>query len=142
VHSTLDHHGFGPTLIGIARAKGVAGYVGDGSNRWPAVHTLDAARVYRLALESAPAGSRLHAVADAGVPFRDIAEVIGRHLNVPVASIAAEDAAEHFGFLGAFVALDNLTSSAHTRELLGWQPTHPGLIEDLEEGHYFDAVAA
>jgi nucleoside-diphosphate-sugar epimerase len=142
VHSTLDHHGFGPTLIAIAREKRVSGYVGDGANRWPAVHTLDAARLYRLALEAAPAGARLHAVADDGVPFREIAEAIGRHLNVPVTSIAAEDANDHFGFLGALVALDNPTSSAHTRELLGWQPTHPGLIDDLDQGHYFDNPTA
>ena len=141
VHSTLDHHGFAPTLISIARSKGVSGYVGDGSNRWPSVHTLDAARVYRLALEAVPAGSRLHAVADEGVPFRDIADVIGRHLNVPVTSIAADDAGEHFSFLGAFVGLDNPTSSAHTRELLDWQPTHPGLLDDLDQGHYFDQAA-
>ncbi|MCW2953123.1 MAG: putative oxidoreductase [Conexibacter sp.] len=138
VHSTLDHHGFGPTLIGIARDKGVSGYVGDGSNRWPAVHTLDAARVYRLALETAAAGSRLHAVADDGVPFRDIAEVIGRKLGLPSASIAAEDANDEFSFLGAFVSLDNPTSRELTREWLGWEPTHPGLIEDLDNGHYFD----
>jgi nucleoside-diphosphate-sugar epimerase len=140
VHSTLDHHGFGPTLIGIAREKGVSGYVGDGSNRWPAVHTLDAARVYRLALEGAPAGARLHAVADDGVPFRDIAEAIGRKLGVPSASVAAENAGEHFSFLGAFVSLDNPTSSELTRELLGWHPEHPGLIADLEEGHYFQEM--
>jgi nucleoside-diphosphate-sugar epimerase len=138
VHSTLDHHGFGPTLIGIARDKGVAGYVGDGSNRWPAVHTLDAARAYRLALEAAPAGSRLHAVADEGVPFRDIAGVIGRKLGLPSAGIAAEDASEHFSFLGAFVLLDNPTSSELTRQWLGWEPTQPGLIDDLDQGHYFD----
>jgi nucleoside-diphosphate-sugar epimerase len=138
VHSTLDHHGFGPTLIGLARDKGVSGYVSDGSNRWPAVHTLDAARVYRLALESAPAGSRLHAVADEGVPFRDIAEAIGRQLDLPTASIPAGDANEHFSFLGDFVSLDNPTSSESTRELLTWEPTHPGLIEDLDHGHYFE----
>jgi nucleoside-diphosphate-sugar epimerase len=138
VHSTLDHHGFGPTLIAIARDKGVSGYVGDGSNRWPAVHTLDAARVYRLALEAAPAGARLHAVADDGVPFRDIAGVIGRKLGLPSAGIAAEDAGEHFSFLGAFVSLDNPTSSELTRHGLDWQPVHPGLIEDLDQGHYFD----
>ncbi len=142
VHSSLDHHGFVPTLIGIARDKGVAGYVGDGSNRWPAGHTLDAAHLYRLALEAAPAGSRLHAVGDEGVPFREIAEVIGRHLDVPVVSIQPEDAADHFGFLGSLVSLDNPTSSAWTRELLGWQPTHPGLIEDLDQGHYFDDTVA
>jgi nucleoside-diphosphate-sugar epimerase len=138
VHSTLDHHGFGPTLIAIARDKGVSGHVGDGSNRWPAVHTLDAARVYRLALEAAPAGTRLHAVADEGVPFRDIAAVIGRKLGLPTAGIAAEDAGEHFSFLGDLVSLDNPTSSELTRRWLDWQPTHPSLIEDLDHGHYFD----
>ncbi|MDX6656877.1 MAG: hypothetical protein QOH62_1670 [Solirubrobacteraceae bacterium] len=138
VHSTLDHHGFGPTLIAIARDKGVSGYVGDGANRWPAVHTLDAARAYRLALEAARAGSRLHAVADDGVPFRDIAGAIGRKLGLPSASIAAEDAAEHFSFLGDLVSLDNPTSSDLTRQWLGWEPTHPGLIDDLDDGHYFD----
>lgn len=142
VHSTLDHHGFGPTLIGIARAKGVSGYVGDGSNRWPAVHTLDAAHVYRLALEAAPAGSRWHAVADQGVPFRNIAEVIGGKLGLPSATIAAEDANQHFSFLGPFVSLDNPTSSGQTRELLGWRPAHPGLIPDLQEGHYFHTARA
>jgi nucleoside-diphosphate-sugar epimerase len=142
VHSSLDHHGFAHILIGIARGKGVSGYVGEGANRWPAVHTLDAARLYRLALESAPAGSRLHGVADEGVPFKDIAEVIGRRLNVPVRSIDPQDAGEHFGFLGNFVGLDNWTSSKHTREILGWEPTHEGLIDDLTHGHYFDAVTA
>ncbi|HXW43872.1 MAG TPA: SDR family oxidoreductase [Streptosporangiaceae bacterium] len=137
VHSSLDHHGFVPTLIGIARDKGVAGYVGDGSNRWPAGHTLDAAHLYRLALELAPPGSRLHAVGDEGVPFREIAAAIGSHLNVPVVSIAPEQAADHFGFLGMLVQLDNPTSSARTRKLLGWEPVHPGLIDDLNEGHYF-----
>jgi len=137
VHSSLDHHGFIPMLIGIARDKGVAGYVGDGANRWNAGHTLDAAHLYRLALESAPAGSRLHAVGDEGVPFREIAENIGRHLGVPAVSIVPEDAAGHFGFLGPLVALDAPVSSALTQELLSWKPTHPGLIEDLDEGHYF-----
>jgi nucleoside-diphosphate-sugar epimerase len=137
VHSTLDQHGFGPTLISIAREKGVSGYVGDGSNRWPAVHTLDAARAYRLALELAPAGSRLHAVADDGVPFRDIAEVIGRKLGLPSTTVAAEDVQRHFSYLDSFVSLDNPTSSELTRRLLGWKPTHPGLIEDLDHGHYF-----
>lgn len=137
VHSKLDHHGFIPVLIGIARESGQAGYVGDGANRWPAGHTLDAARLYRLALESAPAGSRLHAVGDEGVPFRQIAETIGRQLGVPATSIDPDNADAHFGFLGPLVGLDNPTSSALTQELLGWNPTHPGLIEDLEEGHYF-----
>jgi nucleoside-diphosphate-sugar epimerase len=137
VHSSLDHHGFVPSLIAIARTKGVAGYVGDGLNRWPAGHTLDAGHLYRLAVESAPAGSRLHAVGDEGVPFREIAEAIGRNLNVPVGSIAPEDADAHFGFLGSLVQMDNPTSSLQTQELLGWKPTHPGLIEDIDEGHYF-----
>jgi nucleoside-diphosphate-sugar epimerase len=101
------------------------------------VHTLDAARLFRLALESAPAGSRLHGVADEGVPFREFAEAIGRNLGVPTASIAAEEAAGHFGFLGMFAAADNPTSSALTRQRLGWEPTHPGLIADLDEGRYF-----
>jgi nucleoside-diphosphate-sugar epimerase len=142
VHSTLDHHGFVSQLIGAARSGGVSAYVGDGSSRWPGLHTLDAARLYRLALESAPAGSRLHGVADQGVPFREIAEVIGRHLDVPVVSIDPADAAAHFGPLGDLVQRDNPTSNARTRELLGWEPTHAGLIEDLEDGHYFEAVAA
>jgi nucleoside-diphosphate-sugar epimerase len=137
VHSTLDLHGFGPTLIAIARERGVSAYVGDGANRWPAVHTVDAARLYRLALENAPAGTRLHAVADEGVPFREIAEVIGRMLEVPAAGISSEAAGEHFGFLGSFIAVDNPSSAELTRELLGWEPVHAGLIEDLEDGHYF-----
>lgn len=133
-----DDHGFVPALIGIARAKGVSAYIGDGSNRWPAVHRLDAARLYRLALESAPAGSRLHGVGEQGIPFRDIAGVIGRHLNLPVVSIPPEEAVAHFTWLGGFASADNPTSSALTRELLGWQPEHVGLIEDLEQGHYFE----
>jgi nucleoside-diphosphate-sugar epimerase len=137
VHSDLDHHGFTHRLIAIAKEKGVSAYVGDGSNRWPGLHTLDAATLYRLALESAPAGSRLHGVGDEGVPFRDIATVIGRHLDVAVEPIDAGSAIEHFGFLGPLVVLDNPTSSAHTQQLLGWQPTHAGLIDDLDEGHYF-----
>jgi nucleoside-diphosphate-sugar epimerase len=137
VHSSLDHHGFVPSLIAIAREKGAAAYVGDGSNRWPAGHTLDAAHLYRLALEAAPAGSRLHAVGDEGVPFGEIAAVIGRHLNLPAVSITPEQAGAHFGFLGPLVSLDNPTSSALTQELLDWKPTHPGLIEDLGQGHYF-----
>jgi nucleoside-diphosphate-sugar epimerase len=137
VHSSLDHHGFIPALIGIARRTGVAGYVGDGSNRWPAVHTLDAAVLLRLAVEAAPPGSRLHAVGDEGVRFREIAEAIGRHLDVPAASIPADELAGQFGFLAALVGLDNPTSSALTQERLGWRPAHPGLIADLDEGHYF-----
>ncbi|WP_041939090.1 MULTISPECIES: SDR family oxidoreductase [Frankia] len=138
VHSSLDHHGFAHILIGIARQSGVSGYVADGANRWPSVHTLDAARVYLLALQDAPAGSRLHAVADEGIPFRDIAAAIGRGAGVPTVSIAASDAAERFAFLGAFVGVDNPTSSEVTRKLLGWEPAHPGLIDDLTHGHYFE----
>jgi nucleoside-diphosphate-sugar epimerase len=137
VHSTLDHHGFAHRLIDIARGKGFSAYIGDGTNRWPGVHTLDAAHLYRLALESAPAGSRLHGVADEGVPFREIAAVIGRHLNLPVQSISHEQAGEHFGFLSVFGMLDNPTSSALTQKVLDWHPEGPGLIEDLDEGHYF-----
>ncbi|MGH3297087.1 MAG: SDR family oxidoreductase [Trebonia sp.] len=137
VHSDLDTKGFTRTLIGIARQKGVAAYVGDGANRWPAVHTLDAARLFLLALESAPAGSRLHGVAEEGVPFRAYAEAIGRHLGLPAVSIAPQDAAGHFGFLGMFAAADNPASSALTRRRLGWAPTRPGLLADLDEGHYF-----
>ena len=137
VHSTLDTQGFTPALIGIARDKGVAAYVGDGANRWPAVHTLDAARLFRLALESAPAGARLHGAAEEGVPFREFAEAIGRNLGVPAVSVAPEDAAGHFGFLAAFAAADNPASSALTRKRLGWEPARPGLIADLDDGHYF-----
>ena len=130
-------NGFIAMLVGVAREKGVSGYVGDGSSRWPAVHRLDSARLFRLALESAPAGSTLHAVADEGVPIRAIAEVIGRHLELPVLSISPDDAAGHFGFLGALLAMDCPASSEATREMLGWQPTHPALIADLDQGHYF-----
>jgi len=142
VHSSLDHHGFAHQLIAAARTKGVSAYVGDGSNRWPALHTLDAGHLYRLALESAPAGSRLHGVGDEGVPFRQIAEVIGRRLDLPVVSIDPEDAVAHFAALSHLVMLDNPTSNERTRELLGWQPTHAGLIEDLATGHNFDDAAA
>jgi nucleoside-diphosphate-sugar epimerase len=137
VHSGLDRRGYVPALIGIARAKGSAGYAGDGSNRWPAVHTLDAARLLRLAVEAAPAGSRLHAVADEGVPFREIAGAIGRHLGVPAVSVPPEQAEGYFGFLALFASLDNPATGALTRELLGWQPEQPGLLDDLAQGHYF-----
>jgi nucleoside-diphosphate-sugar epimerase len=136
VHGDGDH-GFMAALVGIARDKGISGYIGDGSNRWPAVHRLDAAHLFRLALEKAPAGSVLHAVADEGVPIRDIAEVIGRHLDLPVGAISPENAGEHFAWLAAYLAIDSPASSELTRELLGWQPTHPGLIADLDKGHYF-----
>jgi nucleoside-diphosphate-sugar epimerase len=138
VHSSLDRHGFVPTLIAMARKDRVAAYVGEGSNRWPAVHTLDAARLYRLALEAAPAGTRLHGAADEGVPFREIAEAIGRGLGLPAVGITAEDAPRHLGFLATFAQLDNPTSSSQTQTLVGWRPAHPGLLADLAQRHYFD----
>ena len=138
VHGEGDPH-FVPALIGIARAKSLSAYVSDGSNRWCAVHRLDAARLFRLALEEAPAEARLNGVGDEGVPFRDIATVIGRHLDVPVASIPPEEAAGHFGLFGLFASIDVPASSALTRKRLGWHPVHPGLIADLDEGHYFKA---
>jgi nucleoside-diphosphate-sugar epimerase len=141
VHGEGDH-GLVPALIGIARAKGASAYIGEGQNRWPAVHRLDAARLYRLALEKAPlekapAGSRFHAVAEEGVPTREIAEVIGRRLNLPVVSKSPEQAADHFGWLGHFFAMDRVASSARTREWLGWRPTQAGLISDLDHPRYF-----
>jgi len=135
-------HGFLATLVGVARDKGVSGYIGDGSNHWPAVHRLDAAHLFRLALEKAPAGSTLHAVADEGVPIRAIAEVIGRHLDLPVVAVSPDQAGEHFSWLAGFLAADSPASSALTRELLGWQPMHPGLIDDLDKGHYFHNPSA
>ncbi len=137
VHSALDHTGFIPSLIGMARKHGQAAYVGEGANRWPAVHTLDAARLYRLALEAAPAGTRLHGVADEGVTLRQIAEAIGKGAGVPAVSIEAKDAEKHFGFLAAFVQLDSPVSSARTQASLHWKPNHPGLLADLAAGHYF-----
>ncbi len=141
VHSDLDHHGFVPTLIATAREKGYAAYLGDGDNRWCAGHTRDAAHLYRLALESAPAGSRLHAVGDEGIPFREIEETIARMLGLPVRGITEEDSEPYFGFLARFAGMDNAATSAITRSLLGWEPTHPGLIADMEEGHYFSSAA-
>ncbi|GMK39756.1 putative NAD-dependent epimerase/dehydratase [Paenibacillus sp. CCS19] len=131
--------GFVPTLIGIAREKGVSAYVGDGLNRWPAVHRLDAARLFRLALEKGVAGAIFHGVADEGVPFRDIAGVIGRHLNLPVISVAREEADAHFGWISFAASTDNPSSSALTQKHLGWRPVHPALIPDLEQGHYFNS---
>jgi nucleoside-diphosphate-sugar epimerase len=131
-------HGFMAALVGIARAKGVSGYIGDGFNRWPAVHRCDAAHLFCLALEKAPAGSTLHAVGEEGVRIRDVAEVIGRHLDLPVVSISPEDAGAHFGFLVGPLAVDGPASSALTRELVGWHPVHAALIPDLDEGHYFN----
>jgi nucleoside-diphosphate-sugar epimerase len=136
VHGDGDN-GFVATLVGIARQRGVAGYVGDGTNRWPAVHRTDAARLARLALEAAPAGSVLHAVADEGVPFSAIAGAMGRHLGIPTASVTPADAGEHFAFLGHFVALDSPATASITRELLAWEPTGPSLLEDLDQDHYY-----
>ncbi len=137
VHSDLVKHGFGPTLIGIAREKGFAGYPGEGANRLPGVHTLDAARLYRLAVESAPAGQVLHGVGDEGVPTKEIAAAIGRGTGLPVRSVPAEETEAYFAFLTFALVADNPTSNAKTRELLGWEPTHPGLIADYDAGHYF-----
>lgn len=137
VHGEGDH-GFVPRLVEIAREKGVSAYPGDGSNRWSAVHRMDAARLFRLALEAAPAGSRLHGVDEEGVPVRDIAEAIGRRLELPVTSVPREETAAHFGWLGPFLVVNAPASSALTRKLLGWQPGRQGLVADLEEGHYFD----
>jgi nucleoside-diphosphate-sugar epimerase len=136
VHGAGDH-GFMAMLVSIARDKGVSAYVGDGLNRWNAVHRLDAARLFRLAVEAAPAGSTLHAVGDEGVPIRDVAETIGRHLDVPVVAVSPADAAGHFGFLGGLLQMDSWVSSALTQDLLDWRPSHPSLIEDLDAGHYF-----
>jgi nucleoside-diphosphate-sugar epimerase len=130
-------NGFMATLVNIARETGVSGYLGDGSSRWPAVHQLDSATLFRLAVESAPAGSALHAAADEGVPLREIAETIGKQLDIPVRSISAEDAPEHFTWLAHFIGLDSPASSTITRELLGWEPVQPGLIADLELDHYY-----
>jgi nucleoside-diphosphate-sugar epimerase len=139
VHGDGDH-GFVPILIKTAREKGVSAYVGDGLNRWTAVHRLDAAPLYRLALEKGTAGARFHGVAEEGIAFRDIAEVIGRRLNVPVVSKSAGEAASHFGWFAHFTAIDCPASSQRTREVLGWQPAQPGLLLDLDRSaRYFEA---
>jgi nucleoside-diphosphate-sugar epimerase len=134
VHGQGERHGFIPQLIAAARAKGVSGYIGDGASRWPAVHVKDAASLYRLAVEQAPAGAVLNAVGDEGVPVREIAEAIGRNLNLPARSVPAEELG---GMLVPLLSRDMPASSTITQELLGWKPTHPGLIEDIEQGHYF-----
>jgi nucleoside-diphosphate-sugar epimerase len=138
VHGDGDH-GFVPALVNLAREKGVSAYVGDGLNRWPAVHRLDAAHLYRLALENGSARAAYHGIADEGVPFREIAEVIGRRLNVPVVSKSPEEAVNHFSWLGHFVGVDCPASSQQTRELLGWEHTQPGLIPDIDRPNYFQS---
>jgi nucleoside-diphosphate-sugar epimerase len=140
VHGNGDH-GFVPRLISIAREKGVSAYIGNGLNRWPAVHRLDAAHLYRLALEKGTAGVSYHGVGDEGVPTREIAEVIGRHLNLPVVSKSREEAADHFGWIARFFGIDGPASSALTQERLGWRPTQVGLIDDLNAEHYFEHAA-
>ena len=137
VHGDGDH-GFVPILINFAREKRISAYVGDGLNRWPAVHRLDAARVYKLALEKCSAGSRYHGIAEEGVPFREIAEVIGRRLNVPVVSKSPEEAANHFGWFTRFATADAPASSIVTRERLGWRPKQLGLIADIDRPRYFE----
>jgi nucleoside-diphosphate-sugar epimerase len=139
VHGDGDN-GFMAIFVGIARQSGVAGFVGDGTNRWPAVHVSDAARLARLAVEAAPAGSVLHAAGEEGVPFIRIAEAMGRGLGLPTRSVDPANAFEHFGFLGRFAGLDSPAGANITRELLGWEPTGPSLLEDLEKDYYYQEV--
>jgi len=140
VHGNGDH-GFVPRLISIAQEKGVSAFIGDGLNRWPAVHRLDAAHIYRLILEKGGAGATYHGVADEGVPTREIAEAIGRGLNVPVVSKSHEATADHFGWIARFFGIDGPASSALTQKRLGWRPIQPGLISDLNAAHYFEHAA-
>ncbi|WP_420962750.1 SDR family oxidoreductase [Brucella sp. IR073] len=136
VHGEGDH-GFVPILIRIAREKGRSAYIGEGTNRWPGVHRLDAARLYRLALENGAAGGPFHAAAEEGVSFKEIATIIGRRLDLPVVSLTPEEAADHFGWFRIFAPLDAPASSTRTRATLGWEPQGPGLIEDIEKAGYF-----
>ncbi|QKZ13706.1 SDR family oxidoreductase [Spirosoma sp. KUDC1026] len=137
VHGTGDH-GFIATLINIARTKGVSAYIGEGTNRWPGVHRLDAARLYRLVLENGTAGSRYNGTAETGLPLRQIAELIGERLNLPVVSIDPDEAASHFGWMALFARMDAPSSNQQTRDRLGWEPTHPDLRNDLNAGFYFE----
>jgi len=141
MHSSTDKAGFLPLLIGLAKEKGIVGYPGDGANRWAAVHTRDLATVFRLALEKGAAGKNWHAVADEAIPFREIAEAIASRLSLPAVSIPADVLMlpGYFGFFANLVTLDTPASNAITRDVLGWEPTHPGLFADLDNGHYFPA---
>jgi nucleoside-diphosphate-sugar epimerase len=136
VHSDLDHHGFTSALIDFARDSGAAAYIGDGANHWPAANSYDIGVLYRLALEKAPAGSTLHGVGDLGIPFKVIAETIAGKLGIETKSITEEEAPQYLGFLAGFAGLDNLVSNEKTRHVLGWEPTHPGWVEDIQTGHY------
>ena len=138
-HSTSDRTGFLVQLIALAKEKGFAGYPGDGANLWNAVHARDAASLFHLALENAPAGTRFHAIADEGIPFREIAQAIGAHLGLTAESVPADRVPAHFGFLAYPARLDLPASSLITRRTLGWEPAHPGLLADLDNGHYFAA---
>lgn len=138
VHDKGDH-GFIPTIIAIAREKGVSAYIGDGLNRWPSVHRVDVAQLYRLALEKGTAGARYHGVADEGIRLRDIAELIGKHLNIPVVSKPIEEAIDHFGWLGRFIFFDSPASSKHTQQEIGWQPTQISLLADMEQNYFTKA---
>lgn len=141
VHSDLDHHGFTHALIEFARRHGAAAYVGDGSNRWPAANTYDIGALYRLAVEKGPAGATYHGVGDTGIPRKVIAETIAGKLGIKAKSITQDQAGQYLGFLASFASLDNPTSNDKTRQTLGWEPAHPGWIEDVEHGHYFTAAA-
>jgi nucleoside-diphosphate-sugar epimerase len=141
VHSDLDHHGFTHALIGFARENRAAAYLGDGANRWPAANTYDIGVLYRLAVEKAPAGSTFHGVGDSGLSRKLIAETIAGKLGVPTKSITEQEAPRYLGFLAAFAGLDNPTSNDKTREVLGWEPTHPGWVADVENGNYFSTAA-
>lgn len=138
IHSELDHHGFTPALIGFARENAAAAYIADGANRWPAANTYDIGALYRLAVEKAPAGSTFHGVGDLGIPFKVIAETIAGELGIETKSVTPEEAPRYLGFLAGFAGLDNPVSNDKTRDVLGWEPTHRGWVEDVQSGHYFE----